>query len=219
MLVLRVWRLRHFIKMTKNIFGLTGGIGTGKTTLAGFLQKNHSNIELFDCDKVAKEIMEEEVIKNKISDILGKEIWHDNSLDKKKIATIIFNNPEKKKEIEELIHPVVWEKLDEVIKKSNENQIILVESAILFDMGKEKDIPNIIATICDIDQRRKRIKARNNWSEEEIEERIKNQMSNEVFADKAAIVIDTNCTLAELEEKSEKLYQILVNWKNEQIRL
>lgn len=205
--------------MTKNIFGLTGGIGTGKTTLAGFLQKNHLNVVLFDCDKVAKEIMEEEIIKNKISDILGKEIWQDNSLDKKKIAEIIFNNPKKKKEIEELVHPIVWEKLDEIIKKSDENQIILVESAILFNIGKEKDIPNIIATICGIDQRKKRIKARNNWSEEEIEERIKNQMSNEVFADKAAIVIDTNCTLVELEEKSEKLYQILVNWKNEKVRL
>ena len=193
--------------MTKNIFGLTGGIGSGKTTLAKIIQKNHKNIEIFDCDQVAKEIMEEESKKNGFV------------FDKKKIAEIIFNNPEEKIKLEKIVHPKVWQKLDEVIKKSNENSIILVESAILFDIGKEKDIPNIIATICSLDERKKRIKARNSWSEAEIEERIKNQISDEVLIKKITVIIDTNCNLDQLEEKSEKLYQILTNWKNEKLTL
>jgi len=199
--------LRPFTKMTKNIFGLTGGIGSGKTTLAKIIQKNHKNIEIFDCDQVAKEIMEEESKKNGFV------------FDKKKIAEIIFNNPEEKIKLEKIVHPKVWQKLDEVIKKSNENSIILVESAILFDIGKEKDIPNIIATICSLDERKKRIKARNSWSEAEIEERIKNQISDEVLIKKITVIIDTNCNLDQLEEKSEKLYQILTNWKNEKLTL
>lgn len=199
--------MRPFTKMTKNIFGLTGGIGSGKTTLAKIIQKNHKNIEIFDCDQVAKEIMEEESKKNGFV------------FDKKKIAEIIFNNPEEKIKLEKIVHPKVWQKLDEVIKKSNENSIILVESAILFDIGKEKDIPNIIATICSLDERKKRIKARNSWSEAEIEERIKNQISDEVLIKKITVIIDTNCNLDQLEEKSEKLYQILTNWKNEKLTL
>jgi len=193
--------------MTKNVFGLTGGIGSGKTTLAKIIQKNHKNIEIFDCDQVAKEIMEEESKKNGLV------------FDKKKIAEIIFNNPEEKIKLEKIVHPKVWQKLDEVIEKSDENSIILVESAILFDIGKEKDIPNIIATICSLDERKKRIKARNSWSEAEIEERIKNQISDEVLIKKATVIIDTNCNLDQLEEKSEKLYYILTNWKNEKLRL
>lgn len=204
--------------MTKNIFGLTGGIGSGKTTLANFLIKIDKKIVVFDCDQVAKEIMEEEEIKRKIGAILG-EVWQENNLDKKKMAKIIFNNPEKKQQIEELIHPKVWDKLDEVVKKANENSIILVESAILFDIDKEKDIPNIITTICDLDERKKRIKARNDWSEAEIEERIRNQISDEVLIEKAMVVVDTNCSLDQLKEKSEKLYRILTNWKNEKLTL
>lgn len=218
MLALKEWRLRLFIKMAKNIFGLTGGIGSGKTTLVNFLQKNHSEVELFDCDKVAKEIMEEKEIRRKIGEILG-EVGQENNLDKKKVARIIFNNPEKKKKIEELIHPIVWNKLNERIKKIDEKSIILVESAILFDLGKEKDMPNIIATVCDLDERKKRIKARNKWSEREIEERIRNQISDKLLTQKTTIIIDTNCSLDQLEEKTEKLYQILINWKNEKLRL
>jgi len=193
--------------MTKNIFGLTGGIGSGKTTLANFLTKIDKNIEVFDCDQIAKEIMAEEAKKSGIV------------FNRKKIAEIIFNNPIEKEKVEKLIHPKVWQKLDEVIKKSNENSIILVESAILFDIGKEKDIPNIIATICNLDERKKRIRTRNNWSEAEIEARIKNQISDETLVKKATVIVDTNCSLDQLKEKSEKLYRILTNWKNEKLTL
>jgi dephospho-CoA kinase len=194
--------------MTKNIFGLTGGIGSGKSTLARILQKKYSHIEIFDCDKVAKKIMETEEIKNELKKILGEEK-----------AEIIFTNPVKKKLVESLIHSKVWQKLDEEIKKSSKEKIILVESAILFDIGKNKDIPKIIATVCNLDERKKRIKIRNNWSEKEIEERIKSQISDEVLIEKAMVVVNTDCSLKQLEEKSEKLYQILINWKNKKLTL
>lgn len=193
--------------MTKKVFGLTGGIGSGKTTLANILKNKYSNIEIFNCDEVAKKIMAEE-LKNTGVDF-----------DKKKIAEIVFNNPEEKEKLEKIIHPKVWHKLDELVMKSKKGTIILVESAILFDIGKEKDIPKIIATICDLEERKKRIRIRNNWSEAEIEARIRNQTSDEILEKKSLIVVKTNCSLKELEIKAEKLYRYLIEDKLEKITL
>lgn len=203
--------------LPKNIFGLTGGIGSGKTTLANILKNKHSEVKIFDCDVVANEIMDDEKVKKEIKLILRNEVVVEGKLNRKKIAEIIFNNPIKKKKIESLIHPKVWQKLDKEIEKSNEDEIILVESAILFDIGKDKDIPRIITTICNVEERIKRLKKRNCWSDEEIKQRIKNQTSEEILKEKSQVIIDTNCSLEELEEKSEKLYQVLTNWENKKL--
>jgi dephospho-CoA kinase len=197
--VLREWPLPLFIKMTKKVFGLTGGIGSGKSTLAKILQKKYSNIVVFDCDEQAKKIAKLSEIKNKLKKLLGNN-------DRK----IIFENSKKKKEIERLIHPKVWEKLDKLVKNLQENKIVLVETAILFETGKNKNMVRNIATVCGLVERKKRIKKRNNWSEKEIGLRIKNQSKQDLIQKKADVVIDTECSLKELEEKTEKLYKYLI---------
>ena len=205
--------------MTKNIFGLTGGIGSGKTTLANILKNKYFKIQIFDCDVIAKEIMDDDKVKKQIKLFLKDEILEGEKLNRKKIAEIIFNNPIKKKQIESLIHPNVWQYIDNEIKNANEDEIILVESAIMFDLGKEKDFPNIITTVCNLDERKRRIKIKNNWSEEEIEERIKNQTSEEILKEKSQVIIDTDCSLEKLEIKAEELYKYLINPENKKLRL
>ena len=104
MLVLKAQQLQLFIKMVKKVFGLSGGIGTGKSTVAKILQENYADIEVFDSDKIAKKIIEDSEIKNKL-----KKIWGENK-------EIIFENKKKKIAVEELIHPKVWEELDKLIE-------------------------------------------------------------------------------------------------------
>lgn len=193
--------------MTKNVWGLTGGVGSGKTTLANFLKKIDKNIVVFDCDEVAKNIMTDMAQKTGMV------------FDKKKIAKIIFNNPEEKEKLENLIHPKVWQKLDELINREKEEIIILVESAILFNIEKEKNFSKIIATICNLEERKKRIKLRNNWSETEINERIKNQVKEDVLIKKALVIVNTKGKLEELKTKAEKLYQYLKENKKEKLIL
>jgi dephospho-CoA kinase len=195
------------MKMLKKVFGLTGGIGSGKSTLAKILQKKYSDIEVFDCDNVAKKIMEEETKKT------------GNVFDKKKIAKIIFNNPEEKIKLERFIHPKVWQKLDEFIKGLDKEKIILVETAILFKTGKNKDMFKNIVVVCGLAERKRRIKKRNNWSDEEINLRIKNQSNQEIIKKKADVIIDTECSLKELKGKAVKLYEYLVNPTKEKLVL
>ncbi len=184
--------------MTKKIFGLTGGIGSGKSTVAKMLQKKYSNIVVFDCDAEAKKISKISKIKKSLEKIWGKN------------KEIIFKNSKKKKEVESLIHPKVWLKLDKLIKKLSEEKIVLVETAILFETGKNKDMVKNIVTVCEIDERKKRIKKRNNLTDKEINLRIKNQSKESLIKKKADVVIDTECSLKELEEKTEKLYKYLM---------
>ena len=201
--------------MTKNVWGLTGGVGSGKTTLANFLKKIDKNIVVFDCDEVAKNIMTDMAQKTGMV------------FDKKKMAKIIFSDPKEKEKIEKLIHPKVLaeatkqlsRKLDELINREKEEIIILVESAILFNIEKEKNFSKIIATICNLEERKKRIKLRNNWSETEINERIKNQVKEDVLIKKALVIVNTEGKLEELKTKAEKLYQYLKENKKEKLIL
>lgn len=219
MLVPKEQPLQPFIKMTDRVFGLTGGIGSGKTTLANLLKKLDNKIEIFDCDEVAKKITEEKKTKKEIIKIFRDGILDKGKLNRKKIAEIIFDNPGKKEEIEKLIHPQVWVNLDKMVKKSKERTIVLVESAILVDTGKQKDIPKVIVTICDKEIRKERVKKRSNLDETEIEKRMKNQMKDEDLIKKAWITIDTNCSLSELRIKAKKLYLYLLEGQNKKINL
>lgn len=201
-----------------NVYALTGGVGGGKSTVGELLQKRHSDIYFFDSDKVAKEILIEPKNSEKIKNILGEDIFINKKVDKQKVAEIIFNNPNKKIALENFIHPKVWEKLIDIIKKSNNKTIFLVESAILFEIGKDKDFEKIIVATCDIKERKRRLK-KIGWSEKQIEERMKNQLPDEYKKEKALIVINTNCELKELEEKTEKLYEYMKNGSNDKLVL
>jgi dephospho-CoA kinase len=192
-----------------NIFALTGNMGCGKSTIAKFLQKNHSDIYFFDCDQIAKKLLFNPKNTAKIQEILDIKI-----IDKSKIAKIIFNNPEKKQQLENFIHPLVWQKLSEETQKKDKNSIFIVESAIFYEIGKNKDIDKIILVTCDYQEQKNRIKNRDNFSNKEIETRLKDQLPTKLKKIKSSIIINTNCSLKEMETKTEKLYSYLKNQEN-----
>ena len=196
--------------MTKKVFGLSGGIGSGKSTLAKLMQKKYPDIEIFDCDSAAKKIMEGDEIRNELKKILGKEAGK---------IEIIFKDLKLKKAVEKLIHPKVWQKLDQFIGELDDKKIVLVETAILFETGKDKDMVKNIVTVCGLIERRRRIKRRSGWSDEQVDQVIKNQSDQEVVAEKADVVVDTECSLKKLEDKTEKLYRYLVKPVKEKLFL
>lgn len=184
-------------------------MGCGKSVIAKFLQKNHSDIYFFDCDQIAKDLIFNPKNTSKIQEILDIE-----TIDKPEIAKIIFNNPQKKQALESFIHPLVWQKLSEEIQKQDKNTIFIVESAILYEIGKDKDINKVILATCDYQAQKNRIKNRDNLSDQQIEERLKDQLPTKLKESKSSIIINTNCSLKELEEKTEKLYSYIKNQEN-----
>lgn len=184
-------------------------MGCGKSVIAQFLQKNHPDIYLFNCDQIAKKLIFDPKNTKKIQEIL--EI---KTFDKQEIAKIIFNNLEKKQALENFIHPLVWQQLSKEIPKQDKNTIFIIESAILYEIGKDKDINNVILATCDYQEQKNRIKNRDNLSDQQIEERLKDQLPTELKEKKSLITINTNCSLKELEEKTEKLYSYIKNKEN-----
>lgn len=184
-----------------NAYGLTGNMGCGKSTVAEFLKK-HNNICVLDCDQISKEILFDPKNKSKIEKILGKEVGE---------AKIIFNDPIKKQKLEKFIHPLVWQKVREKIKNGPKNIIYIVESALIYETKMENSFKGIILVTCSKKEQFKRIKKRNNWSDKEIKQRLKNQLPDDKKIKKSWITIDTDCSIKELRLRVEQVYSLIIS--------
>jgi dephospho-CoA kinase len=184
-----------------------------------FLQKKHPDIYLFDCDKVAKDLLSDSENTEEIKRILGDDVFDNQKINKQKVAKLIFSDSSKKQALEEFIHPLVWNKLAEEIQKGDEDKIFIVESAIFYEIGKEKDIPKVIVVTCNSNEQINRIKKRNGWSDDQIEERLRYQIPNDIKTAKALVVINSDCSLEELETKTEQLYLYMKNGKTDKLAL
>jgi len=186
----------------KEIIGLTGDMCSGKSTLAKYLSKN-PDVDVIDSDQISKNILFDKSNQSKLIELFG------NNTNKSQIAKIIFSNPEKKKELEDYIHPKVWKKIDENISNSD-RKIIFVESAIIYETHSEKKFDKIILIYNSNHQQQiNRIKAKHNLSDLEIQQRLNFQLPLVDKIKKADFAIDTNCTLDELKIKAEELHQSL----------
>ena len=158
--------------------GITGGIGAGKTLVTGIFQ--NLGIHVYDSDSEAKNFLSDEQVKSKLRNYFG-EIIFDNTqnIDKKKLAEIVFNDPVSLKYLNLLIHPLVREHFKKWCQLHNSNPYIIFEAAILFESGFNKDVDKTITIFAPEEVRIARIKKRDGMSEQEVLERMKNQMKDE----------------------------------------
>ena len=162
----------------KNI-GLTGGIGSGKSYIAKVFEA--LDIPVFYADNEAKKILNEPQIIINVSEVLQTNIIDPaTGLDnRKKIASIVFNDSEKLKLLNQIIHPAVEQNF--IIWRANHAQkkYVIKEAAILFESGSYKKLDGVICVVSPLELRLKRVAVRDNESEAEILKRINNQWSDE----------------------------------------
>ncbi len=156
--------------------GVTGGIGSGKTTVCQIFEV--LGIAVFYADDVAKTLMtDDEVLVREIKAAFGEQSYsRGNILDRKYLATLIFNNPEKREQLNALVHPAVFRAMDDWASKQT-SKYVVKEAALLFESGsyKQHDF-NILVSAPD-DLRIARIMQRDNISMEDVLRRIGAQMS------------------------------------------
>ena len=194
------------------IIGLTGGIGSGKTTAAEVFKK--LGIAVYNSDEEAKKLMNSDTtIINKLKMIFGYDIYDSNNLlNKKKLAGLIFNNKDKLNTVNSIVHPVVKNHFKKWVNKQNAPYVIK-ETAILFESGINKDVDKIITVTAPIQLRINRLMKRDTISKEEIMKRINNQFDDEYKINKSDFVIKN-------DEKELIIRQILlINEKILQIPL
>jgi len=169
--------------------GLTGNIGSGKSTIAKAFKA--LGWVVFNSDDVAKSAYYDENIKKKVIDLLGKDAYQNNQLNKAFISQSIFNNKSLLENINEIIHPYVKEQFKLFAQKYTQEPI-LKESALLFETGIYKDLHKTILVTANDSERLKRIQQRDGISEELAMKKMNNQMAQTEKVKLADFVIENN---------------------------
>jgi len=167
--------------------GITGGIGSGKTSVCRVFSV--LGIPVFSADPAASEIMENDPeIRNKLNLIAGKDLYSDGKLNRTDLANIIFNDHSILSKVNLLVHPVVF---SEFRKWSmlQQSPYVIMEAAILFESGASKLVNKIATVAAPLQERIERVMQRNNLTLEQVNDRIRNQMSDEERIMKADYVI------------------------------
>ena len=166
---------------------LTGGIGTGKTYLSKhFIEMG---IPVFYADEEAKKLYADPQVIQFFKNHFGDSVFSNQQLDFKKIATLVFSNSDSLTLANQFIHPLVLSKFEEWAIQQN-TQSVMMESAIIFEAHLESYFDKIIVVDSPLPVRIERIKKRSpHLTEEEIFQRISNQISQEVKCQKADLVI------------------------------
>ena len=168
--------------------GITGSIGSGKTTVCTVFEI--LCIKIYYADTEAKKFLSKESVKKKIKYLFGDSIFDKKgNIDNKILASIVFNNPTSLGELNSMIHPLVKSDFNSWLKNYKKEKYILHEAAIMFESGFYKDFDAIITVSAPKDLRIKRVKQRDNIIEQEILNRMKFQLSDEEKIIKADFVI------------------------------
>ena len=187
------------------ILGLTGGIGSGKTTVAGFFQE--LGIPVFIADSEAKNIMEQDnAVREKIIDLLGEEAYSGHKPNRKYIAEQVFTNKEKLEQLNGIIHPAVGKYFQEWKSRQKDVPYVLYEAAILFEKGGYKSCDKNLLVTAPYEDRIKRLQKRDDSTLEEIEARISNQWSDQKKANLADFIIE-NEELVRTRKEVFKVHQ------------
>ncbi|MBW4503921.1 MAG: dephospho-CoA kinase [Scytonema hyalinum WJT4-NPBG1] len=181
--------------MTKHIIGLTGGIATGKTTVANYLASAY-NLPILDADIYAREAVSvDSPILLEIAQRYGKKILlADGNLNRQKLGEILFNNQEERNWVEGLIHPYVGDCFLEEIAVSPA-QILVLVVPLLFEAGMTKLVTEIWVVSCSEQQQLERLMRRNNLTLEQAQARIMSQMPITEKIARADVVLDNSSTL------------------------
>lgn len=183
------------------ILGLTGGIGSGKSTVSKIL--GSIGIKIFDADVIAKDILETEETKKEIEKKLGKKFITDkNLIDKELLKKEVFNDSEKLKILNDIIHPKVKKYYEDLNKEYfDKKEIVIFDIPLLFEVGLEKFCNKVILVDIEYKLQLERVGKRDNLSPKFIKKILEKQMPREEKLKKADIIIENNGSLEELEKK------------------
>ena len=170
--------------------GITGGIGSGKTVVSTLLEL--MDIPVYIADEESKVLTKNSpVIREKLIHLLGESIYTPEGLNKKLLASYIFNNPDCLQQVNAIIHPVVNQHFLEWTNQLTTG-VCAIESAILFESGFDKIVDISLMIYAPMELRIERAMKRGSVTREEITKRIQSQLSDDIKKEKADYIIRNN---------------------------
>nr|WP_299033230.1 dephospho-CoA kinase [uncultured Tenacibaculum sp.] len=190
------------------VVGLTGGIGSGKSTILKMFSE-FKNIAIYIADDEAKKLMHtSSEIKSRLITEFGKKTYINNELNRAYLASIVFKNKEKLTLLNSIVHPVVNEHLQAFIKQNSDKAYVLYENAILFENGSDAFCDKVITVTAPEEVRINRVIKRDSTTIEEVKNRIKSQWS-EIKKTLQSNYIIENKTLNNSKEQVLKIHNSL----------
>ena len=193
------------------VIGLTGGIGSGKSTVSQFLAELGAVI--LDADKIGHELYQpdtatwRELVKTFGSGILAE----NNTIDRKKLGAIVFSNAAELKQLNAIIHPritkLLKQRIDDYRRKGT--KLIVLDAPVLFEANAKSLVEEVWVVVSDEMNVITRAAARSGLKEEQIKARIRSQLSNEERINRAQVVIRNDGTKADLQKKVKELWEQL----------
>lgn len=189
------------------IIGLTGGIGSGKSTVLDMFK--NLGVETYIADVEAKRLMNSNAqLIADIKKLIGEKAYIDQKLNRAFISNVVFNNKKKLTALNALVHPKVREDFKKFIKKSS-SKIIIYEAAILFESGSNKFCDYIITVSANFEDKINRILKRDGVSREQILERMQHQLNDESKIRKSHFVVN-NSNLSDTKIQVKTIFNILM---------
>jgi dephospho-CoA kinase len=196
----------------KNIIGIMGGIASGKSTVAKELARR--GCAVIDADKIAKQFLRSKDVKKQIRDAFGRGVFDKNGrVSRKKLAEKVFADAKAVKAINAIIHPMVFEKTKELIKKYRRQpavKAIVLDMPLLAEVGWHKKCDKLIFVQCNKKIRLKRARKKGIFGENELKKRENFQISLDKKADISQYIVENN-GLSEMIRQIGKLFPALIS--------
>ncbi len=189
--------------------GLTGNFGMGKSTVARIFQRLGAHV--IDTDRIVAELLKEREVCEEIKKLFGEEVIKDGKVDKKAIADIVFENPSMRIYLENILHPRVFKKIDEIIDRipsSGEPKIVVIEAPVIFERGYQNRFDLIVTVFTSEDTAIERLEKKGITKQEAIK-RIKSQFPIEMKKSKSDFIIDNSGSIENTMKQVEEIFQKL----------
>lgn len=191
--------------------GLTGGIGSGKTTVSNLFE--NLGVAIIDTDIIARELVNDNSsVLNEMVDVFGSSILKQNgTLDRKKLAQMVFNQRTQKQQLENILHPKIRIEVNSKIQTFNAKtippQYVIVVIPLLFETGFSDLINRVLVVLSDEKIRIERVKQRDNRDMDEIRSIISSQVTDERRISGADDIIKNNNNFKDLESQVKQLHK------------
>lgn len=192
------------------VVGITGGIGSGKTTVLNLLEKI-GNVAIYNADVEAKKLMNSsDIIREHLVKLFGEQAYQNGILQRAYIASVVFNDSAKLAALNAIVHPEVYQHFTTFIQKNTDKEYIVYENAILFENKSDVLCDSIVFISVNKEERIQRVMLRDKVSRDVVEARINNQWQDEKKAIQSNYII-YNYNVDETRQQVERIHNILTN--------
>ncbi|MCA9710470.1 MAG: dephospho-CoA kinase [Myxococcales bacterium] len=190
-----------------DVYGLTGGIGSGKSTVAGLLEEY--GVPVVSADELSRVVVARgsEGLQAVVAQFGPEVVAEDGELDRARMASIVFRNAERRRELEAILHPRIRDRFEQVLDALEKagHEVAVYEVPLLFERNLQGEMKAVILVTAPLDDRIARVRARDDVTETEVRARIAAQMDEDQKRRRADYIIENNGNLDELRREVEFL--------------